>query len=71
MRQPLVWRGEAGLVLDGAELGDPIERRFGDGPLGGLLSESLAQSLWEQLDEPTRRARDPGAADCPRGGGGS
>lgn len=25
-------------------------------PLGGLLSESLAQSLWEQLDEPTRRA---------------
>jgi hypothetical protein len=34
-------------------------------PLGGLLSESLAPSLWEQLDEPARRARDPGAADCP------
>ena len=25
-------------------------------PLGGLLSESLTQSLWEQLDESTRRA---------------
>ena len=25
-------------------------------PMGGLLSESLAQSLWEQLDEPTRCA---------------
>ena len=23
-------------------------------PLGGLLSESLTQSLWEQLDESTR-----------------
>ena len=56
MLQPLGGRGEAGLVLDGVELGDPIERRFGDGRLGGLLSESLAQSLWEQLDEPTRRA---------------
>ena len=25
-------------------------------PLGGLLSDSLAQSLWEQLDEPARCA---------------
>jgi hypothetical protein len=25
-------------------------------PLGGLLSESLTQSLWEQLDESTRCA---------------
>jgi hypothetical protein len=33
MRQPLVWRSEAGLVLDGVELGDPIERGFGNGRL--------------------------------------
>ena len=31
MCQPLVWRGEASLVLDGIELRDPVERRLGDG----------------------------------------
>src|SRR5438270_7381251 len=34
MRQPLVWWGEASLILNGVELGDPLERRFGDGRLG-------------------------------------
>lgn len=36
MRQPLVGRSKAGLVLDGVELGDPIERRLGDGRLRGF-----------------------------------
>ena len=36
MRQPLLRRGEASLVLYHIELGDPIERRFGDGRLGRL-----------------------------------
>jgi hypothetical protein len=29
MLQPLGGRGEAGLVLDGVELGDLVKRRFG------------------------------------------
>ena len=42
-------------------------------PPGGPLGESLAPSLWEQLDEPARCAAlgDPGAPDCPHAGGGS
>jgi hypothetical protein len=31
MGQPLGGRGKTGLVLDDVELGDPIERRLGDG----------------------------------------
>ena len=33
---PGVWRGETGLVLDGVELSDPIERRFSNVRLGRL-----------------------------------
>ena len=36
MRQPVIWRGEASLVLDGVEFGDPIESRLGDGRIRGL-----------------------------------
>src|SRR3984957_5903451 len=36
LHQPLGRRGEAGLVFNGVELRDLVERRFGDGRLGRL-----------------------------------
>jgi len=48
MRQSLGRRGETGLVLDGVELGDPIERRFGDGRFRRLPHAKMALRQWAQ-----------------------